>query len=107
MNDCSPGHALSSCGCAGGKISRMWLDCNEGLLKARAVSATRRAAGSNVLHVSSDVNLHLLGRRRDWVATVNSDRSTSALHRIPPRANAAHTLVIAVDHLQRCVVRLR
>src|SRR5262249_19957955 len=48
-----------------------------------------------------------LGRRCDWVATVNSDRSTSALHRIPPGANPAHTLVIAVDHLQRCVVRLR
>src|SRR5262249_3104006 len=47
------------------------------------------------------------GRQCDWVATVNSDRSTSALHRIPPGANAAHTLVIAVDHLQRCVVRLR
>src|SRR5262245_43043806 len=41
------------------------------------------------------------------VPTVNSARSTSALHRIPPGANAAHTLVIAVDHLQRCVVRLR
>src|SRR5262249_16408613 len=26
-----------------------------------------------------------------WVATVNSDRSTTALHRIPPGANAAHT----------------
>jgi hypothetical protein len=45
--------------------------------------------------------------RMRWVATVNSDRSTTAFHRIPPGANAAHSLVIAVDHLQRCAVRLR
>src|SRR5262249_7653785 len=41
-----------------------------------------------------------------WAANVESNWSTAALHRIPPGADAAHPLVIAVDHLQRCVVRL-
>src|SRR5215470_3148108 len=41
-----------------------------------------------------------------WAASKDSDRSSAALHRIPPGADAGHTLIIAVDHLQRCVVRL-
>ena len=40
------------------------------------------------------------------MATANSDRPIAALHRIPPGADAVHALVIAVDHLQWCVVRL-
>jgi hypothetical protein len=36
-----------------------------------------------------------------------SDRSTAALYRIPPGADAAHTLIITINHLQRCVIRLR
>src|SRR5262249_30118340 len=70
-------------------------------------SGFRRSSGI-LREGSQPVNGSLaVGRRCDWVATVSSDRSTSALHRIPPGANAAHTLVIAVDHLQRAVVRLR
>src|SRR4029077_4044197 len=41
----------------------------------------------------------------DWVT--NSDWSAAALHRIPPGTDAAHPPVIAVDYLQRCMVRLR
>ena len=41
-----------------------------------------------------------------WAANVESGWSTAALHRIPPGADAAHALVIAVDHLQRYVGRL-
>jgi hypothetical protein len=39
-------------------------------------------------------------------ANVSLDWSTATLYRIPPGAHTAHTLVIAVDHLQRCVVWL-
>src|SRR5689334_12606664 len=37
----------------------------------------------------------------------NKLRLVYALHRIPPGTDAAHPLVIAVDYLQRCMVRRR
>src|ERR1700736_6472551 len=47
----------------------------------------------------------MTGVRELGQRVLNWEWPTVALHRIPPGANAAHTLVITLDHLQRCVVR--
>jgi hypothetical protein len=80
-------HGLRNHRATGSRLS----DASECSLPRRYCEESRRSTDMSV------------GRDLAWGGIVKP----TTLHRIPPRANATHTLVIAVDHLQRCAVRLR